>query len=357
MYISRNQHSAQHTSLHRCAFTTIELLVSLSIASVLTLGLSSAIFIAGRSLDVPEQTRQEQASFGNDLGRLRENFADALAIDVNQDAGTISLVVADRDEDQIDDTINYRLSFGSLLEESTLYGTRTIATGVTDLSLSTNSQQPSRRTIKQAYLAKAISLNNGSTQNLIIPFPSGSQAGDLLIVTLALDSAVANVALQESGWNLITTHVGSGKTLAAWFRYIAASETSVTAQWQSNSRVVASVLRISKAAKVDPIESLNVLSGDYSSSDPNPNSPPVSLEKPGGLILQILTADKNSLANQTGGLNSHMTCVYDEQANLALTCSVFQAGDNVGIFDAANSYHLTGSSDYVMFGLGITAEE
>lgn len=91
------------------AFTLVELMVSMAIASVLLLGMGSAMMIASRALPEAEGPAFNTIAAAEVAGRVASELQYAVAI-TDSNATCVEFTVADRNEDDVPETIRYQWS-------------------------------------------------------------------------------------------------------------------------------------------------------------------------------------------------------------------------------------------------------
>jgi len=96
--------------MSRCAaFTLVELVVSMTIASVLLLGMGSAMIIASQAMPDAEGATQNTIIAAEAAEQIAAELQYAVAIN-DSNATSVEFTVADRDEDDLPETIRYQWS-------------------------------------------------------------------------------------------------------------------------------------------------------------------------------------------------------------------------------------------------------
>jgi hypothetical protein len=340
---------------NRRAFSTVELLVSLSVASVLTLGLSSAIIVAGRSLDVPAQPIEANSLVGNAVGRIKDALVEAKGIELSANSAVIT--VNDRDGDGFDDTITYRMDDGRLLEESDLSGKRVIAEDVSAMKISANQFVPSDEVDRQVWFEGVESKDTGAVSETQLDFPPGCVIGDFLVSIVAYEDDSGVIPIATAGWNLVDVQVGTKMTIAAWFkRKESEGENSVTISWTKNSDSIGCVMRLSGQSSSSPLMTWNRDAGRFDGSGTGPSAPALNVDSEGSLVLQAVMTKKTALSSGNSGLNGHVMCCSRQKGDSILAVSTRQIGSATGIVDSNNRYEFSRSANYVMLALAIGAE-
>lgn len=114
-------------------FTLIELVVSMSVLSLVLGGLSGVLILVSRAVESAEDTTVA-IDRGIAMDMLAEDLALALA-EPSLDAQTLTITVPDRNEDDVPETIVYAISAGEL--ERSIGGSdpHTVAAGVSSITL------------------------------------------------------------------------------------------------------------------------------------------------------------------------------------------------------------------------------
>lgn len=127
-------------------------------------------------------------------------------------------------------------------------------------------------------------------------------AGDLMLVTVAIDTNGQTLTPQQAGWTEIPagsgTISGRGLTSNIWFKIAdVADEAKPNYQfsWSGGEKNQGYMLLFTGASGT-----FNIASNDEGNST-TPNSPSVDPNSPFNLILRLLYADRNGIANGVGG--------------------------------------------------------
>lgn len=103
------QHGRVRRPRSRRGFTLIELVVTIAITSVIMLGIGSAMLIAGRALPDADNPAAASVTAGQAIEQMVTELQYAATI-IDSDATLIEFTVADRDADNVDETIRYEWS-------------------------------------------------------------------------------------------------------------------------------------------------------------------------------------------------------------------------------------------------------
>lgn len=336
---------------NRHAFSTVELLVSLSIASVLTLGLSGAILVSSQSLDLPEPPSHSQLLVDNSFGQIRDRVADAKHIQVDRERITL---ISSGENGDVQST--YALDGDEILESIGTSPKRSIMKGVEGIDISSTTATPLIQEQPQVSCEGIRTTSVGGKRAITVPYPAGSVVGHLLLLVLAYDSDSGSVPTADPGWTFVRLTKGEDESIAIWYKPIESlREKEVTATWQGGNDAMACLLQLRNVDMQNPVLAINESADEFEGPGQGPAAPPLSASETGSLIVQALITNKNVLENQVGGLSAHVTCCYEERSNLAMVCSVRQVGNAVGIVDADNRYRFSGSAEYVMTSLALRA--
>lgn len=337
--------------IDRLGFSTVELLVSLSIASVLTLGLTGSILIASKSLELPQQPSATKTLIDAPLGRLRDSIADATQITLQDE--TIELIC---NGDAGNTSTNYRLEDGEFFETNHSNNKRLIFSDVETIELSQQINSVPDTGFIQVDFEGAVVASEGGKRRLTLTYPAGCVSGDLLVLLIGYDGSSLLPPSAGRGWVIINLRYGNNQNIVTWLRrFASSSEQSVSIDSIPGNKSIACLIRISKSDAWNPFMSSNGSTGRFDGTGQGPAAPALSVTQPGCLVVQALLTDKKVLSNGVGGLTGHMVCGYQERSDLAMVCSVRQVGDLTGIVDADNLYEFSGSADFVMSALSLKA--
>ena len=92
--------------LHRRGFTLLELVISLSVTSILLLAVGSAIMLAAKAVPDPDTPDNDTALPARVAADIAAELQMALTF-IFRDADTVKFTVADRTGDEVDETIRY----------------------------------------------------------------------------------------------------------------------------------------------------------------------------------------------------------------------------------------------------------
>ena len=169
----------------RNGFTTMELVVSLSSATVLALGLASAVFVAGSSLGIASRDPAYAPKVGDPAAALRRDLLEATAIEFSDEK--LQITVPDRSGDDVEEQLVYSKSGDDLVLAENGSDPYTFIEDISSLSLE------SFRVSKDAGVNDAVASGTEVTveasrhfradaaNSINIGIPAGTQRGDLLL--------------------------------------------------------------------------------------------------------------------------------------------------------------------------------
>src|SRR6056297_889082 len=210
-------------------FSTAETLVALASSAVLMLGLSSAIFVAGQSVELVSQPAFELGLVGNPLAELRDNIQEAITIEAINDS--LVLTVPDRYGDQLPETIEYVITDDQLLETINGGAARIITSDIASMELKTilfgeqliESNALAAASASQTPMATQVGLHGTSgsavsdDNEIEVPLPAGVQPGDLIVLMLAVQGTDVEQPTAPPGWQLIESTAEEHAYFSCWY--------------------------------------------------------------------------------------------------------------------------------------------
>lgn len=240
----------------------IELLVATATASVLMVGLSSALFVSSRALDLDAasdaRTRQAIGRIAADA-RTANRFRTLSATAVEFDA-------PDRDADGVPETLRYewsgvagdpltrRLNGGApvaLIDDVTSVDFQWATRAVTALDV-TAIPAPDWPVYEEA---SAVASTTSQATQLNIATPTGAASGDLLVAFLAIEYGHPTGITAGTSWTQIgALSNGSAVTLAAYWKNATASEpVNHGWTWTGSSHALGWIVRVSNHDATAPV--------------------------------------------------------------------------------------------------------
>jgi prepilin-type N-terminal cleavage/methylation domain-containing protein len=148
----------KRVSVARRGFTLVELMVSLSIFSLMSTAIGSLMFY---SYSVSRYTRSENQlvqQVESAMRRIVDNTRSASTLGPNQSATRLDeFTQSDADHANLKYEVQYYVSNGNLVESHDLYGTNVLVSGVTSFSIAT--LQPATPTMLQVSISASDGTN------------------------------------------------------------------------------------------------------------------------------------------------------------------------------------------------------
>lgn len=346
----------------RVAYTLMELLVASASASVLVAGLSSALFIAAQSMDIDGGKSAQRARADLALERI---VSDAQTATRFRELGSkaIEFDVADRDGDQIEETLRYEwsgtagdpltrtLNGGSAV--NVLRDVQSLYFGWdqrTDATPEVDEEPPTSWPLLETGEVPTVVI---SDQQISLSAPTRVVPGDLLLAAVATDKDTSGTMKPPpDGWHELTL-VGvpdpvtqDGVTLGVWAHTVSAGDAPThTWTWSGNETAMGWIIAIHNTDPTEPYNSVGIACDTGFSS--TPVAPTATASADNSLVLRIVTADGDFIAEEdVSGLTGYREVWSRNSGNfLSMACgykNAFPVGD-VG----TAMFALNGSDDYV----------
>ncbi|XZE51847.1 PulJ/GspJ family protein [Planctomycetaceae bacterium SH139] len=344
-------------------FSTAETLVALASSAVLMMGLASAIFVAGQSIELVSQPAFEVSLVGNPLAELRDNIQEAIAIDAINDA--LVLTVPDRYGDQLPETIEYVITDNQLLESINGGATRVIASDINIMELKTilfgepppGNAGSASASASQSPMATQVGLHGTSGSSVSddneieVPLPAGVQTGDLIVLMLAVQGTDVEQPTAPAGWNLIESTNEEHAYFSCWYRLHTAGDSSVTLTWTEERAAIAWTLACTDMLPNIPDKGSSAGFFFSGGGAPGPAAESISASSSGSLVIQTVVTQANVLSNFYSGLTGFADVVLLQHEDLQVSCSVKHLGESTGTNHSDTFYIFNGSDiPYITFG-------
>lgn len=295
-------------------YTLIELLVAAASASVLMVGLSSALYVSSRAMNLDDGAIARRNAADMALSRVLADVAEANRF-LTLDPTSLEFTVPDRDADGLVETLRY--SWSGVAGDPLLRSVN----GGADIPLIQDVQSLDFAALTQSVTALDVTLAppppwpivessssvkvDPKANGLTLPAPAGIQQGELLLTSLVIHNIDMATIVPPSGWAAIdlnqdVTHV----TYSFWWKLAGVSEpASYLWRWTGDEGAVGVGVRISNQYAGNPITSFvgaNGLSKD-------PECPATTTTLDNSLVLrfggfhhdEIGTAGVTGLAGHT----------------------------------------------------------
>ena len=287
-------------------FTLIELVASMTAASILVAGLASAMLITNRSLEDAATPVSRSELIATVADRIAKDSRYATAI--QQVGQTITMTVPDRDADGFDESIIYASSVAGLTRSQAPHAMVTFLSGTPQLSMrvdgytSPTQYVPPTQVRLLGWTQMATTIRTWSTS---VEVPGGARSGDLLVlVTLGDNSFVGPIG---SSWTAVEYHEANGLFIGVFTR--TATTTELTSQTIfaysfDNSSIAAVVHCFGGEGRTTFDDNVSTSSGNANvgtgSGIPMPLQ--ISTIPDHAMNLQILALENSPLALTSSGL-------------------------------------------------------
>jgi len=167
--ISPKRQSKRGGRLARRGFTLIEMVVTVAVLSVIMFGVGSAMIIAGRAMPDAANPAAAAITAGRALEQIATELQYAVAI-IDSNATTIEFTVADRNNDDVPETIRYEWSGtpgDPLTRQYNAGSVVEIISSVQDFALSYDLETISSEVTAVDESAETVLIEHSSTQNLV----------------------------------------------------------------------------------------------------------------------------------------------------------------------------------------------
>lgn len=355
----------------RPGYSLVELVVSMTAATVLLTGLASALFIT------IEMFEEQPVAFG--VSRA-ESVQEEIARDLGRATGftalsadTATFTVPDEDGDGAQETLTYQYDGAADELRVTRQGsTTTLLTGVTASSfgalprtLTGSAPTPTPYDVNDwgdrwvtGVVYEGFTEVKGDTAatSTALSLPVGVSEGDLLIAAIVFGGGPTPV-VADASWNELSVNNNNGRVLlAVWWKIAAASEpSSHTFSWAYNENFYGWMMRFTGNNLLSPIN--NSAIGANSSS--TPATPSVTTTVDNCLVLRLGGFDDDDITEDAPGVANHLPITMDRNmVGQNFTCSggaAYSYQQTAGDTGAAN-FTLTASEEYATITIALAPE-
>lgn len=335
----------------RNAFSLIELLVATGAASILLVGLVSAIAIAARAFEVPQSQKAIELSKATLDLSLVAGTATQLP---TQTASSISFLVPDRDADQVSESIE--VSFGGTaggpLNLSQNSATPVpLLPSVASFSSQTNTITLPSRTVPTVPTVQFVGFSESKVkkaEQISIQQPAGTSPGNLLILVVAIHDPDKD-SLEASGWTELVNTENGHVTLGVWWKNASSSTGTHEATWSKGEDAYAAMLTFSGHNTTAPIGAglYTIGTSDY------PTIPSVTTSVDESMILCIGGFHKGDIYADRCGVTGAYSVTMDHSESQISVGAAIVPKPHAGTF-SERSFLLSESQDYVCVTIAIT---
>jgi len=314
----KKRRSYRRRKAKRDAYTLLELMISSSVGAILVGGLSGSLYIASQSFD--QSNSDANLSTAHEiLGNMMLDLNQAIRF-TERTPQAVTFTVPDRTGDGTAETIRYAWNGAAgdpLTYEFNGSSVVKLASGVQrfDLSYLTRMVTADVTPVSPvvAYEGFSEKKEGVDTTSLAINLPTGTSAGDLLIVCAAIDDDVMSSIVPPAGWNVASAGAEqSTLTFGVLWKIATASEPSaIQFTWSGNQKAYGWIMRFTGHDPNSPIDTLATAVGTSSS----PTSPAVTTTAGGAMILRVGGFNNKSVTQGDTGLVSHTTITMDKSGS------------------------------------------
>lgn len=335
-------------------YTLIELLMASAASTLLMGGLASALLISGKTMTADGPASSDANRAGLVLGQVTRDLRHALRFS-ERTATATTFAVPDRTGDGKPDTIRY--SWSGVVDAPLTYQLN----GDAPLSVLDNVKQfrlsgltraipgaaldmPTASTV--TYEAFAEGKSNSDIQYCVVPAPSGSSQGKLLIAAVAVDGDQGSRLMAQAGWNRLAEINRSGDVgLGVWWKIGGSDEpTWYIFHWPGWEKSYGWVMRFSGAHPIAPINAVAENNGQSTW----PSCPAVTTTTANCLIVRIGGFDRGNVNVDNPGMAGHATITVDRcstNSDAASGGAAYATKATPGNTGAAN-FTITGNERY-----------
>lgn len=336
----------------RPGYTLIELLVATASASVLMVGLSSALFVASRALNLDEGAIPVRNHADMALSRLMADLREARLFNQLL-AEEVEFTVPDRDGDGVDETLHYVWSgtAGDPLFRSVNGGTsHEVLKNVRSLNFESYTRSVSAVDVAVVPpppwpIVESISsvLVDPEINQLVLPAPTGVTEGDLLLACVAVHNVDMNSFIPPTGWMLLDLNEEANHvTFGLWWKIASASEpASYDWRWTGDDLAAGVGLRVSNQYAGNPFTAVAPTIGK--SETPECLSTSTTLDN--SMVLRIGGFHKDEIETVgITGLPSHTDLYMNATSEIGIGVG-YRVQGSAGLTGTAN-FELTASKEY-----------
>jgi len=349
----------------RPAYTLLELMVALGSASVLMVGLSSALFIASQGLKLDHGASASRGRADAVVGRL---LADARTATRYRSVTptAVEFDVADRTGDGAADRLRYAWSgvAGSPLTRSLngnsavtlLPDVRALSFGSTTRAVVAQNVMTTALNTNLVFWSQATPTAATGVTSLTLTTPSKVVPGDLLIAMVA--STGEQASLTAAGWTELcyaTNNSGNKLRLSVWQRTALPSEpTTHSWYWPNPSDAIGGVVLLSNHDPQTPVAVTGRAIRSNQKAN-NPLCPTATVVRANSLVLRLGAFDKNNIPTDVSGLSGHTT-VWAQHASSVLSAAWgYLPSVSAGTTGTAN-FALNNAADYATITIVVSPQ-
>lgn len=235
----------------RRAMQLLELVVSLSIASILMAGLSAAVVISKRTLDSVSLHASSAASAQGGIQLLQNDLREARQVD-SRTATSIEMKLPDRNSDGVLESVRYRwnATSGPLETSSDGVSWRALTPELSNMQLNLRSREPqsieSVATLDDSgrisYMGSSSNARSDWARSLTIAPPAGVIDGDACVALLAISTNSGGIKADDNWAKISQVSRDNYVTLGMWYTTSVAGNTTFT--WNDSAQAIGCIIHL-----------------------------------------------------------------------------------------------------------------
>jgi hypothetical protein len=336
----------------RRGLSLVELTISMVTGSILIAGMTASVLMSQRSLSIVTDGQNRINSQRQVLNHLRTDLREATEINMT-DPSVWSVVVPDRNDDGVNESIQYRLPTTAPTISRNAWSTEIFFPNNNLVHIMRDKPStpvlPTTPATKRVVI-EGVSTNatNDAASSLTVNCPGTSNVNDMQIAILATGSAITNLAVQGNSWqSMYSTSYGTLR-LAIWARLVGNDSSDIVFTGTGSDRLSGCVIRVSGHNAI--------ISLDPSRTRTNNSMNPLSLGQmtfvANELHFRILAATGNSITQNFTGLsrNNCLAMITGGNSGNAIILGVGSqviATPTFPVFTTTLNFNLTASASFI----------
>ncbi|GAB5406386.1 MAG: hypothetical protein Aurels2KO_46170 [Aureliella sp.] len=332
----------------------IELLVATASASILMVGLVSALAISARCFQVhPTNERIELSQSTHDLARLAEAATHLPA----HSPGSIQMLVPDRDADNVDELIavGFNSATGPNVNLSRNGGDDVPAIeSVATFTAQTHPITLPSKNLPALEQVRYVAVSESKVENeetIMVQQPPGCEVGNLLILVVAAHGDHKK-SMRAGAWNKLDVLRNKHVTLGIWWRIAASSSGNHSAIWSDREDAYAAMLAFSGHDSGYPIGAVSF----FLTSGANPLISSIDTIVDESMVLCVGAFHKDEIRTDNCGVDSAYSVTMDHSNGQISVGTAIAPVPVAGNFPS-RSFALTDSEDYITAAIVINARQ
>lgn len=296
---------------NRQGMQLLELVISMTTASILMIGVTGSIMIANQSMEVATSRQKESSRNTSGLEQLRVDLAEAYPA-ANRMDSSVTLSVADRTGDGIRESISYQWpgTTGKPLQVSMNSGAwRDVTEPLDDFEFRWRSCEPIPQSAASGsfdppntlVFQSAVSNFDSSTNNATLGIPETYRMGDLLVLVVSIRGAAPAINVSPDWLPGPTAVNGSNATLATYYT-VAPATNSVSMNWTSAANCYTTMAHFTTPGGT----ALLVDSPTYTATGNPAIAPAATVLTGNSLVLRVIAARGPALLDEACNMPGHI---------------------------------------------------